>query len=90
MIHVQRGDGVALLAQQPASHWDLVFLDPPYAANLFEDALRAAGRCVKPQGWIYLEAPHAWEDATLSEYGLRVYRYLKAGAVHAHLLSRIA
>ena len=40
-------------------------------------------------GWIYLEAPSEWDDATLAESGLVRQRYLKAGAVHAHLLRKL-
>ena len=41
-------------------------------------------------GFVYLEAPQAWDDAALAESGLRLHRHLKAGAVHAHLLRRSA
>ncbi len=41
-------------------------------------------------GLIYLEAPQAWTDEALAEFGLQQHRYLKAGAVHAHLLKKIA
>ena len=33
-----------------------------------------------------LEAARAWGDEELAPFGLSVYRHLKAGAVHAHLL----
>ena len=49
-------------------------------------ALAAAARAVQPQGWVYLEAPTAWDDAALVDAGLAPHRHLKAGAVHAHLL----
>jgi hypothetical protein len=41
---------------------------------------------VGPQGWVYLEAPQAWDEAALAPLGLALHRHLRAGAVHAHLL----
>ena len=85
-VRVVRGDGVATLRQSAPSSLDLVFVDPPFDAQLFEPALRAAAPAVAPSGWVYLEAPVAWTDASLAPFGLCVHRHLKAGAVHAHLL----
>ena len=90
-VRVQRGDGVAALNAFAPGSADLVLLDPPFdAAALFAPALAAAARTVRADGFVYLEAPQAWDDATLAESGLRLHRHLKAGAVHAHLLRRSA
>ena len=89
-VHVQRTDGVSWLARQAPQSLDLVFIDPPFESQLFEPALKAAAQSIKPDAWIYLEAPKKWDDAELSVLGLQTYRYLKAGNVHAHLLQRIA
>jgi hypothetical protein len=43
-------------------------------------------RAVAPDGFVYLEAPRPWPDDGLAAAGLQRHRYLKAGAVHAHLL----
>ena len=86
-VRVQRGDGVAALRALTPGTVDLVLLDPPFdAADLFAPALAAAARAVQPQGWVYLEAPTAWDDAALVDAGLAPHRHRKAGAVHAHLL----
>ena len=85
-VNVHAGDGLHWLRQQTGGHWDVVFLDPPYASDLFEPALRAAASAIGPQGWVYLEAPEAWDAQTLSTLGWSLQRHLKAGAVHAHLL----
>ncbi len=90
MVSVQRGDGVTALARLPAASVDLVFLDPPFDGPFFEPALKAAAKAVPLAGWIYLEAPVAWTDALLVDMGLQCMRHLKAGAVHAHLLQRVA
>jgi 16S rRNA (guanine966-N2)-methyltransferase len=68
---------------------DLIFLDPPFEATWFETALAAATRALKPEGSLYLEAPTAWSEETLTSFGLHLHRYMKAGAVHAHVLRRI-
>jgi hypothetical protein len=43
---------------------------------------------VVAQGWIYLEAPAPFEAAALTGRGLALYRHVRAGAVHAHLIRR--
>lgn len=87
-VRVQRGDGVAALRHCAPASLHLVFLDPPFDGALFEPALAAAAQAVAAQGFIYLEAPQAWDEAALAELGLAVHRHLKAGAVHAHLLQK--
>jgi 16S rRNA (guanine(966)-N(2))-methyltransferase RsmD len=85
-VHVQRGNGLAVLASLAPASMDLILLDPPFGAGLFEKALRAAIRALKPGGFLYLEAPQEWADASLAPFGLVRVRHLRAGAVHAHLL----
>jgi 16S rRNA (guanine(966)-N(2))-methyltransferase RsmD len=88
-VEVQRGNGLSALASAPGS-FDAVFLDPPFDAQLWDKALRAAAGALAPDGFIYLEAPTEWNGAQLVPFGLAVARHLKAGAVHAHLLRRAA
>lgn len=85
-IRVERGDGISALRQQAAASVDLVFLDPPFDANLFDAALQAAAAAVAGGGYVYLEAPGLWSAELLAGTGLALHRHLKAGAVHAHLL----
>ena len=89
-VQVRRGDGVGALRQLAGGSQDLVFLDPPFEAGLYDGALRAAVSALKPDGQVYLEAGTRWTDEALADIGLTVHRYLKAGAVHAHLLHRLA
>jgi 16S rRNA (guanine966-N2)-methyltransferase len=88
-VRVQRGDGVAQLRARAAQSLDLVFLDPPFEAQLFEVAVQAAVPTVVAGGYIYLEAPRAWPADALQAQGLVLHRHLKAGAVHAHLWQKI-
>jgi len=89
VVSIAQADAMAWMKRAPAQ-FDLVFLDPPFDANLFESALAASLHCVVPSGWIYLEAPAAFEAAALAERGLELYRHARAGAVHAHLLRKLA
>lgn len=87
MVRVQRGDGLSCL--KTATGQDLILLDPPFeSVDLFEPSIKAATAALNDGGFIYLEAPEAWSEERLLEMGLELYRYLKAGAVHAHLLKK--
>ena len=85
-VQVVRGEGVAALRQLAPGSQDVIFLDPPFDSDLFEPAIAAAGTALSVSGQIYLEAPKAWTDAMLESAGLTVFRHMKAGAVHAHVL----
>lgn len=102
-VTVQVADAVAWMAQQAARQpgtFDLVLLDPPFDAGLFDAALNAAIACVPVGGWIYLEAPMPCIDAGTPVTGagqalqlpasLRLHRQGRAGAVHYHLIERVA
>lgn len=88
-IHIQTGDGLAAmqqLAQRQPHSINAIFLDPPFNANWYNQALQAAKLLLHPQGFCYLEAPHEWAQDELAAAGWQRLRHLKAGAVHAHLL----
>ncbi len=87
-VRVERGDGIAGLRLLPPASVDLVFLDPPFDSNLFAPALAAAAAALRPEGFIYLEAPDAFTPEAAAALGLDIHRHLRAGAVHAHLLRR--
>jgi len=89
-VRVQRGDGLATLAGAVPGSFDLVLLDPPFDAGVWDRALAAAAAAAGPAGLVYLEAPAEWNDEALSGFGLRCDRHLKAGVVHAHLLRHAA
>lgn len=89
-VKVERANGLSVLARLAPASIDLIFLDPPFDAGLFEKALAGAAPALAGEGLIYLEAPQAWTEDKLVPYGLGVARHLKAGAVHAHLLRHAA
>jgi len=88
-VEVRRGDGITALRTVPGT-WDLVLIDPPFEAGLFDAALSAGAGALTPNGRLYMEAPEAWDGARLAALGWKLERHLRAGAVHAHLLSRSA
>jgi hypothetical protein len=49
-----------------------------------------ARRCVKPSGWVYLEAGTRWTSSHLAQLGWHLHRDVQAGMAHAHLMQPIA
>jgi 16S rRNA (guanine966-N2)-methyltransferase len=89
-VTVERANGLSVLGRLAGGAIDLIFLDPPFEADILARAVAAAAAAVAMDGLIYLEGPTAWDDAKLAPHGLSVRRHLRAGAVHAHLLERAA
>ncbi|MCP8462899.1 16S rRNA (guanine(966)-N(2))-methyltransferase RsmD [Pseudomonas sp. ZM23] len=82
-------DALRHLEHQPATPFDLVFLDPPF----HQDLLQNTCRLLEERGWL---AKDAWiyteSEAVPSSLGLpgnwRLHREKKAGAVHYALWQR--
>ncbi|MBA2965068.1 MULTISPECIES: 16S rRNA (guanine(966)-N(2))-methyltransferase RsmD [Ramlibacter] len=89
-VEVRRANGLSVLKDLAGTQQDLVFLDPPFDADLFDKAVAAAVPTLAPQGLLYLEAPTAWSVAQAAGRGLELRRHIRAGAVHAHLLGLAA
>ena len=88
-VSITQADALGWM-RRGAEVFELVLLDPPFEAELFEAALGAALPCLVPDGWIYLEAPRRFDEAALAGLGLECHRHVRAGTVHAHLLRRAA
>jgi len=86
-IEVKAGEAVSWMrsAASAGERFDLVFLDPPFSAGLFDDALAAALRLLADGGLLYLEADREFDAASLP-LALGVWRHARAGQVHYHLL----
>ena len=67
-----------------AARFDLIFLDPPFADDLFDRALAAAVPLLADGGLIYVESPHEIPAPA----GFTAWRQGRAGAVHYQLLRR--
>ncbi|MEW6099289.1 MAG: 16S rRNA (guanine(966)-N(2))-methyltransferase RsmD [Pseudomonadota bacterium] len=87
-VQVVCTDALAWMRRCEPQRFDLVFLDPPFAAGLFGPALREAVRLVPRGGWIYLESADA-EPVDLEGLGLELWREQTAGAVRFRLLRRL-
>ncbi len=84
-VQVIAADALAWLARCAPDRFELILLDPPFEAKLFDAALAAAAPAVAPGGFLYLEAPR---ETTDPPPGFTRHRHLRAGAVHAHLFVR--
>ncbi len=84
---IEGGDALSFLHAQPADAYDLIFLDPPFAASLMEPALAEIGGrgLLAAAGFCYVEQPAAQALPELPP-GWVVHRSGKAGEVGYHLL----
>lgn len=66
--------------------FDVVFLDPPFAAGMLEQVLPHAATHLRPGGKIYAESPRPLANEWLGRLGLVVIRQGRAGLSHHCLL----
>lgn len=55
-VHIHARPALAFLGAH-AGPWDLVFVDPPFAAGLWADTLSALGPRLAPRAKVYVESP---------------------------------
>jgi 16S rRNA (guanine(966)-N(2))-methyltransferase RsmD len=87
-VELLRGDALLLARTLPAGSYDLVFVDPPYDAQLVARALTAVEPLLAPAALLYVEAAESLAPELLATHQLELVRELRAGRVHAHLLQR--
>jgi 16S rRNA (guanine966-N2)-methyltransferase len=87
-VTVIEADALAWLDGRAAAH-DIVFLDPPYAAGLLEDAMQRleARGWLAPDAFVYLESP-AKAGPPVLPARWTLHRSGRAGAVGYHLALR--
>jgi 16S rRNA (guanine966-N2)-methyltransferase len=56
-VEVVQADAPAWLASQPDGGFDLAFVDPPFARDLWKPALSALLPKLAADAWLYLESP---------------------------------
>lgn len=85
-VRLETGDALAFLAST-AGDYDIIFLDPPFAANLQATALETLHRLQRlaPGGFCYVEQPRSAPPPTLPS-GWIAHRAGQAGEVGYHLL----
>lgn len=86
-VRIESADALTWMARAAECTFELVFVDPPFDAALFETAVRAAQRLVVPNGFVYLEADREFDVDAFAPSLVR-HRHARAGAVHAHLYQR--
>jgi 16S rRNA (guanine966-N2)-methyltransferase len=92
-VEIIAGDALMVARTLPEASFDLIFLDPPFAAGtantgLVEAALAAAWRLLAQDGLVYLESAARLDDAEAAAAGFQVVRAARAGRVFFHLLRR--
>ena len=83
-MSVHTADALAWMRAAPRGAFDLILLDPPFDADLFDPALAAAAPLLAEGGLIYVESPRE----IAAPAGFTVWRQGRAGAVHYQLLRR--
>jgi 16S rRNA (guanine966-N2)-methyltransferase len=95
-VSILRGDartvaqGLQRRLTGPADRFHLIFLDPPFHADLLPLMLPLCGDLLAAGGYIYVETEKPIDGATLPEWlrGWEVVRADQAGMVFFHLLQR--
>lgn len=82
-IEIIQADALGWLARDPAQ-FDVVFLDPPYAAGLLQPALTALESHLRPGNRVYVESP---DPLAAPSGNWELVKAGQAGAVHFGLLS---
>jgi 16S rRNA (guanine966-N2)-methyltransferase len=85
-LRIECADALGWMAACAPQRFEIVFVDPPFDAKLFEPALAAAARLAVPGGFVYLEADREFTAEQVATLGLVVHRHVRAATVHAHLL----
>lgn len=89
-FEIGRADALSVLQLAPAVRFDVVFVDPPFAAGLWtEIASRLEGNgWLTPEAYVYLEAPVGTNLETLPAHW-EAWRAGTAGEVGYHLFRRV-
>ncbi len=56
-VYVHRGDGRRFLADWSGPGFDIAFIDPPFASNLWPEVMAALPAKMAATAWLYLESP---------------------------------
>jgi 16S rRNA (guanine966-N2)-methyltransferase len=84
---VHQMDAADYLRQRPQGEFDIVFLDPPFAADMHEDLCRllVETKVLSRNAWIYLEEDKAKPAVALPE-GWKIVKTRNAGNVRYSLV----
>ena len=85
-VEILAGEALAVAATLPRCAFDLVFLDPPFDAQVLWPAIEAARPLLAAGGLIYAESDRLIAPAEAAARGLDLLREARAGRVCFHLL----
>ena len=88
-LRVENVEAMAWMTRCEPGAFELIFLDPPFDAQLTWPALARAVRPLAQGGIVYLESAEPFEAGALAGLGWRAYRTGRAGMVHFALLQRL-
>jgi 16S rRNA (guanine966-N2)-methyltransferase len=80
-VQIEQAHALIWMDRHPAACFELVFLDPPFEAQMFEKATEAASRLLVPQGLVYLESDRDWAPDAFAAQGLSLFKKSKVGMV---------
>lgn len=85
-ITIIQGDCLTLLPKFDTP-FDIVFVDPPYQANLWQAILNCLTqhKLIHAQTWLYIESNQTLDDK-LGEQNLMIYKSTKVGQIYAYLV----
>lgn len=83
------GDGLEWLKHTPSTPFDLVFLDPPYTAELLPICMQVLSekKWLKSHAWIYFEQDKPFDEALFPSSDWRLVKSKRAGHVYYYLAS---
>jgi 16S rRNA (guanine(966)-N(2))-methyltransferase RsmD len=87
-VRIIGGDALAATAKLADHAFDLIFIDPPFAAGLHEKALTLAQRLAASDGLVSFESAQPLTEAQAAAAGFESIRADRAGRVYFHLLRR--
>ncbi len=87
-IQVFCGDSLKDSRAEEFSPYDVVFIDPPFALNLQEKAIKKAVPLLNSSGLIYVESPTEISEEFLESFGLTAVKRSKGGASHLLLAQK--
>jgi len=87
-MEVTRLCALQLLTTPPDAGYDIVFLDPPYSADLWEALLDRLPNWLAPQAWVYLEHPSNIAPPFGAPW--RIHKQGRAGSVQFYLLAQLS
>jgi 16S rRNA (guanine966-N2)-methyltransferase len=71
--------------ERESRHFDVIFLDPPFADDPWDWLLKACAARLSPEGRLYAES----RKPLVAPASLHLLRHGRAGQVHYHLFARV-